>query len=151
MNAAQRDRVRGWLIKAKHDLASACKLAKAPDQYLDVAIYHCQQAAEKAIKGFLVSEDIAFDWTHDLEPLLQAASKCREKFKSWLDVAERLTQYGTIYRYPDDIMEPTADEFESAYAAANELVEFVRSLLPWAIEGEDVVESDESSGQRKNS
>jgi len=50
---AKRDLVRRWLVKAWHDLAAARKLAGGPDAYLDVAIYHCQQAAEKALKAFL--------------------------------------------------------------------------------------------------
>jgi HEPN domain-containing protein len=49
--------VKNWLIKAIHDLAVSKKLKTDKEQYLDVAIYHCQQAAEKAIKGFLVLHD----------------------------------------------------------------------------------------------
>lgn len=52
MNARQ-ELARNWLIKAQHDLAAARKLCADPDPYLDVAIYHCQQAAEKTVKGFL--------------------------------------------------------------------------------------------------
>ncbi len=43
-----------WFAKAKRDLDSATKLAEGPEPYLDTAIYHCQQAAEKAVKGFLI-------------------------------------------------------------------------------------------------
>ena len=43
---------REWLLKAKHDLDSACKLAAGNDPILDTAIYHCQQAAEKNHKRF---------------------------------------------------------------------------------------------------
>ena len=53
MDEAKRDLVRAWLTLAQHDLASARKLSTDPDPYLDTAIYHCQQAAEKAVKGFL--------------------------------------------------------------------------------------------------
>jgi hypothetical protein len=38
------------LIKAQHDLQAARALANQTSPLLDVAIYHCQQAAEKAIK-----------------------------------------------------------------------------------------------------
>jgi len=54
MDEATLELVRGWLVKAQHDLASARKLATDPDPYLDTAVYHCQQAAEKAVKGLLV-------------------------------------------------------------------------------------------------
>ena len=51
MDEAKRDLVRSWLTKAQHDLASSRKLSADPDPYLDTAIYHCQQAAEKVVKG----------------------------------------------------------------------------------------------------
>jgi len=47
--------VRSWLIKAQRDLASARTLASAKELLLDTAIYHCQQAGEKAVKAFLVN------------------------------------------------------------------------------------------------
>jgi HEPN domain-containing protein len=57
MDEAKRELVQSWLTKAQHDLAAARKLSDEPDSYLDTAIYHCQQAAEKVIKGFLVFHD----------------------------------------------------------------------------------------------
>jgi HEPN domain-containing protein len=46
---AKHELVRSWLVKAARDLASASRLAAGPEPYLDTAIYHCQQAAEKAV------------------------------------------------------------------------------------------------------
>jgi HEPN domain-containing protein len=66
--------VRAWLAKAQSDLGTARKLANGPDTYLDTAIYHCQQAAEKAIKALLVQNDLRFEKTHDLEVLIQRAT-----------------------------------------------------------------------------
>jgi HEPN domain-containing protein len=65
--------VKNWLIKAIHDLAVSKKLKTDEEQYLDVAIYHCQQAAEKAIKRFLVLHGKEFPKTHDLRFLVQLA------------------------------------------------------------------------------
>jgi HEPN domain-containing protein len=44
-----------WLAKAASDLRSARILADADDPPLDAAVYHCQQAAEKAVKALLVA------------------------------------------------------------------------------------------------
>ena len=49
--------MQSWLVKALHDLATARKAASPPDPYLDTAIYHCQQAGEKTVKGFLAFHD----------------------------------------------------------------------------------------------
>ena len=54
MTDAKTQLVRGWLTKAQHDLASARVLAASDPPLLDTAIYHCQQAAGKAVKGYLV-------------------------------------------------------------------------------------------------
>ena len=48
---AKLELVRSWLVKSQRDLGAVQKLSTGPKPYLDVAIYHCQQAAEKAIKG----------------------------------------------------------------------------------------------------
>ena len=65
------DLVKSWMIKSNHDLNSARILADNPEPYLDTAIYHCHQAAEKAIKGFLVYHDVRFEKTHDLRLLIE--------------------------------------------------------------------------------
>jgi hypothetical protein len=40
-----------WLAKARSDLRSAAILSTAESPLYDTAIYHCQQAAEKAVKA----------------------------------------------------------------------------------------------------
>jgi len=54
MTDAKAQLVQSWLAKAQHDLAAARVLAASAPPLLDTAIYHCQQATEKAIKGYLV-------------------------------------------------------------------------------------------------
>jgi len=51
MNETKRQLIESWLTKARHDLTSAQVLGTNPVPLLDTGIYHCQQAAEKAIKG----------------------------------------------------------------------------------------------------
>jgi HEPN domain-containing protein len=127
---AKLDLVRNWLIKAQHDLAAARKLSADPDPYLDVAVYHCQQAAEKAIKGFLVFHDQPFEKTHDVEVLITLALRYDATFSECLEAAVILTPYATEFRYPSDLLEPDPDEFEQAMETASGLYDFVLSLLP---------------------
>lgn len=102
MDETKRDLLKAWLVKAQHDLAAARKLSTEPDSYLDTAIYHCQQAAEKAIKAFLVFQDQRFDKTHDLEVLIGLAQKYEAKFSTFLNIAVLLTPYAAMFRYPGD-------------------------------------------------
>lgn len=53
-----------WLAKASSDLATARLLITGNEQHLDTGSYHCQQAAEKAIKAFRYPGDI-FEPTHE--------------------------------------------------------------------------------------
>ena len=57
---------RPWFTKAAHDLQAAELLLTADPPLLGEVAFHCQQAAEKAMKGYLSWHDIAFGKTHDL-------------------------------------------------------------------------------------
>ena len=129
----KKEHVKGWLIKAQHDLATAGNLAADPDPYLDTAIYHCQQAAEKAVKGFLAFHDQRVVRTHDVRYLVTLAMPFVESLSSCLESAERVTPYATAFRYPDEILEPEPEEFEQALAAAEEICTSVLSALPEAV------------------
>jgi HEPN domain-containing protein len=127
---AKRDLVRRWLVKAWHDLAAAGKLAGGPDVYLDVAIYHCQQAAEKALKAFLVFHDQRFQKTHDLRVLVELARPFDATIDQCLDLAERLTPYATAFRYPSEVLDPDTERFQEALEAADMIYRFVLARLP---------------------
>ena len=60
MDEADLELVRDWLTRAHQDLRAALILAAAEDAPLDVAIYHCQQAGEKAVKAYLQWRDEPF-------------------------------------------------------------------------------------------
>ncbi|MFZ0456058.1 MAG: HEPN domain-containing protein [Ignavibacteriaceae bacterium] len=122
--------VKNWLIKAKRDLNTAKRLSKEPEPYLDTAIYHCQQAVEKAVKGFLVFNDIRFEKTHDIEVLIQLAIPVNEEFSNWLDAGETLTPYATAYRYPGENVEPSKEEFDEALKTASDIFSFILNILP---------------------
>ena len=106
MDEAKRELVQSWPVKAHHDLLSARKLAAGPDPLLDTAIYHCQQAAEKAIKGFLVYRDRRVTKTHDVRALQGAAVRLDAAFRQVREAADRVTDYATACRYLTSQIEP---------------------------------------------
>lgn len=46
-----------WLAKSRSDLATARLLILGHEPYLDTGCYHCQQAAEKALKAWLTANE----------------------------------------------------------------------------------------------
>jgi HEPN domain-containing protein len=132
MDDAKGDLVRAWLIKARNDLDTARQIGVLPDGHLDTAIYHCQQAAEKGIKGFLAFRDHELERTHDLRRIIQVAARYDAGFTDWMDAATTLTPYATAYRYPGECatLEPSREEFDEALKLAGDLFTFACSLLP---------------------
>lgn len=122
--------VRAWLTKALHDLGTARKAAADPDPFLDTAVYHCQQAAEKSIKAFLTLHDVVFEKTHNLGSLVALAADVDSSFQGLADAAEALTPYATLYRYHSDLQEPTPEEYREALGMAEVIIGFVRQKLP---------------------
>jgi HEPN domain-containing protein len=121
--------VKNWIVKAQHDLLAAQKLSSDSEIYSDIAIYHCQQSAEKAIKGFLILHNQSFPRTHDLRLLIQLAIVIDPSFQHCQEAAELLTPYATAFRYPSDVMQPTTEELQEAIEKASEIFNFITSLL----------------------
>ncbi len=127
---AKQELVQKWFLRAQHDLETAKILFDRAVPMLDTAIYHCQQAGEKAVKGYLVLHDTRFEKIHIIPALVKLAIPHEPKFEEWLKTAELLTPYAIKYRYGDTIMEPSKKEVETAIKAADDLYNFVLSLVP---------------------
>lgn len=63
---------RAWLTKAAMDLRAAEHLIQVVPPLLGNALFHSQQAAEKAWKAFLFWHDVPFRKTHNLRELGEA-------------------------------------------------------------------------------
>jgi HEPN domain-containing protein len=99
-----------WFEKANKDLRCAqIDLAADPPAPED-ALYHCQQAAEKALKGFLVWHDQPFPKTHDLGKLGNQAVGLDQTLEPLIDEVVELTKYAWIFRYPGEVDEPSLVE-----------------------------------------
>ena len=123
---------RAWLLKAFSDLDTARQIGGLPDGHLDAGIYHCQQAVEKMLKGFLVFHGKPFEKIHDLGKILEQAILVNAAFEKFADAADTLTPYSVAYRYPDEqgILEPSREEFDEALKHASAIYDFVVNLLP---------------------
>ena len=91
MDEAKCELIRAWLVKARSDLGTARKLAAGPERFPDTAVYHCQQAAEKAIKAFLVFHDHRSPKSHDIRLLIQESTPFDPALTELEDAGDVLT------------------------------------------------------------
>ncbi len=69
MEREKRCEVGQWVLKSQRDLLAGRLLMESEQSLLDVAVYHCQQSVEKALKGYLTYHDVIFQKTHNLSVL----------------------------------------------------------------------------------
>lgn len=125
-----------WLEKAAMDLRSAeADLGVVPPIVGD-ALFHCQQAIEKALKAFLTWRDEPFRKTHDLGELGIQCVALDRTLEALLRRAAPLTEYAWKYRYPGDVDVPSPDTAREAISLAGEVFRAVSSRT----------KSDEPSG-----
>lgn len=122
MDEPTRTEVAAWMAKARRDLASARRLLEGSPPFLDTAVYHAQQAAEKALKAYLTACDEPFPKAHDLVLLLELCRRHGPSLAFLQEAAITLTPYATLYRYPDVVMEPDAADAQSALSHAAQVL-----------------------------
>ena len=129
MNEALHRIALAWLEKARHDLETARRAVEGEHPITDTAVYHCQQAAEKALKAVLAEAGRPVSKTHDLITLLTHCAASDQGFTQWIDLAATLTPYATHFRYPCLDPDPGLEETLEAIELATDLYEFVRARL----------------------
>jgi HEPN domain-containing protein len=122
------DIVQKWIMKAEHDLKTAENAFNASEVMTDTLCFHCQQAAEKYLKAFLVSHDIVPEKTHEIARVLEACVNIDAAFEQ-IKYAVALTEYAVELRYPDDFYFPSLDESKTAYELALKVKAFVLERL----------------------
>lgn len=113
------DYIEKWIIKAVNDFKVAEHELKqsGDDMVTDAICFHCQQAVEKLLKAYLISKNIDFGKTHNLEFLLEKCLKLDPDFKN-LDVGN-LSFYAVEIRYPDEFYMPSVAEAKECYSIAS--------------------------------
>ncbi len=126
---------KAWLMKAADDLQAAHQLLTGSPKVLGAAVFHCQQAAEKVMKGFLAWHDVPFRKTHDLEEIGAACIAVEPTLKPIVDRAVPLTEYAWRFRYPGEPESPGSQESQEAFALAREVYDTIVLLLPKEVRG----------------
>ncbi|MBI4266754.1 MAG: HEPN domain-containing protein [Chloroflexi bacterium] len=101
-----REYIQEWFDKGSHDLTTAELASKAGAPAYPIA-FLLQQAAEKYLKGYLISRGWRLKKTHDLRELIARAAEFSPVFNEHTELARRLTALYIEYRYPS--APPSAD------------------------------------------
>ena len=133
MKRQARDEARRWLIQAQDEFHDADDLRQRERFYL--ALFHFQQAAEKALKAFLyavtASQDVFF--THSIYELLQWAQEADADFKR-LHKVVKLDQYYVPTRYPNGLPGGVPSRFYTDPEEALQAMELARMVLDLAVD-----------------
>ena len=121
---------RSWLQKATIDIRAAEHDLTASPPLLSDVVYHCQQAAEKSLKGFLMWHKVPFRKTHSLEEIGEQCLDQDSTLRGIIDRSVPLTEYAWKFRYPGEAEEPPREEAEEALAIAREVYIAVLVRLP---------------------
>ncbi len=88
-----------WFDQAQADLKTARDCLEDGNYY--ASAFFAQQAAEKALKGFLYAKGYRAIVTHSVVDLLQESAKHETLFDSFLDFGKELDRHYIGSRYPN--------------------------------------------------
>jgi len=119
-----------WLDKAVQDARVVTILMQNNESPPAIICFHCQQAAEKYFKAYLVEQGIEFPRTHDLVLLLEEfLLKIDVSFSELLPSATMLTEFAVTTRYPDSVEDIDLVTARNAYGSLTLIQSFVMSKL----------------------
>ena len=128
---------RRWLRQAEHDLRIAGGHQGRGD--FSDACFMAEQAAQKALKGFLIAQGQRFVPLHSVAQLAERCAQFDPDFAASITSGRLLDQYYIPTRYPDALAPPavpfesyTQEQGERAVAAVGVIVSLVaqKILLP---------------------
>lgn len=119
-----KDIAQEWFKIAETDLSSAQYLQTMLPQPIEIICYHCQQSAEKCLKGFLALRGEEIKKTHDLVQLNKMCQKYDKDFKTIEEDCLLLTDYGVNIRYPFP-MDIDESDMETALKHAQKIKDYV--------------------------
>ncbi|MBI4797201.1 MAG: HEPN domain-containing protein [Desulfarculus sp.] len=120
---------RAWLRRSSEDLRAANVDMTASPPLVEDALFHCQQAAEKALKAFLAWHDRPFRKTHDLVELGAACCEVDNTLEPILKLAAPLTEFAWRYRYPWQDIPPAMEEGHASLDLARQVYQAIAERL----------------------
>ena len=131
---AKWEAVEDWLAVAEKDRRAAEICLAAGSSLFGVTAFHCQQAAEKLLKGFLTLAGKRSGKTHSLAQLGDAAQASFPEIAEMVNAARSWTSWAFEFRYPAarGRAEPLPEEEELRHALVviNAMIRRLRAANP---------------------
>jgi HEPN domain-containing protein len=119
-----------WFKFANNDFTTVMLAIKEEEPPLSTICYLCQQAAEKYLKGYLISKGWILKRLHDLSALLAECQLYDRDFEALRDAVITLNPYSVEARYPGDrVTDFSGEDAKTAAEKAEEIIEFVKQKL----------------------
>jgi HEPN domain-containing protein len=117
-----------WLTQAKDEFRDANDLRKRERFYL--ALFHFQQAAEKALKAYLYLKvkSIEVFYTHSIDDLLEMACDISSDFKE-VAQGKQLDKYYIPTRYPNGLPGGVPSRYFDDPKEAKEAMELAKKVI----------------------
>lgn len=117
-----------WLTQAKDEFQDADDLRKRNRFYL--ALFHFQQAAEKALKAYLYLKvkSIEVFYTHSIDDLLEMTMDIDPDFKE-VAQAKKLDKYYVPTRYPNGLPGGVPSRYFDDPKEAEEAMELAKRVI----------------------
>jgi len=113
-----------WLRYAQNDLIVAKhSFEDLNPKQTEIASYHCQQCAEKALKAFLLFKNTEPPKIHDLKVLCKMCQDIDTSFSDIQIHCAHLNPYGIAVRYPNELS-PNEEMVKIALIKANAVYDF---------------------------
>jgi len=133
-----------WQRLAAMDLKTAEYLLDMSPLPIEIICYHCQQSAEKYLKGYLIFCGVAPPRMHDLDELCKLCLKFSKTFRNIADQCSDLTAYGVQPRYPMELILEKKDT-RQALDSAKAIKVFILAIIQEEIAQKQ--KQDESQSQ----
>lgn len=136
--------VKEWLRFASNDISCAKHSLSMRPVPLEIICYLCEQAAEKALKGYLVYQNVEPPKTHILKLLCKMCTDIDKSFEEITVQCGNLTLYAVQPRYPFEI-EITENDMRKAILDADRVMKFILQRLQLT---EEITQDDNGQKDR---
>jgi HEPN domain-containing protein len=128
MKENSKESVQEWFTKGDHDIESAQSLLEKHG-YTDIIAFLIQQAIEKYLKGYLIYNGWKLKKIHDLQELINEATKIDKAFGSFLDPCIKISKYYIDTRYPGFPSEYSQEEIKKSLFVAQKIIKKIKQSM----------------------